>query len=150
MRNGAEDVEHKFTGRGAGVEAFLQRPEFQSLGTEPIDGLQQLLERAAQPVEADHADRVAFAGEVDHLGQAWSVEGTTGDDVLENADRPSLDQTTALLAEVLVGSRYSGIADQVGHGRTHYICVATAWTVFKPSGLWTKQQATAEAAESRP
>ena len=44
MRDGAEDVEHEFTGRGRGVEALLEADQVDAAGLEAVDGFEQLPE----------------------------------------------------------------------------------------------------------
>jgi hypothetical protein len=47
-------VEYQLAGRRGGVEPLPQRAELQLPGLEPVDRLQELLQRAAEPIEADH------------------------------------------------------------------------------------------------
>ena len=44
VRDGAEDVEHEFTGRGRGVEALLEADQVDAAGLEAVDGSEQLPE----------------------------------------------------------------------------------------------------------
>ena len=44
MRDGAEDVEHEFTGRRRGVEALLEADQVDAAGLEAVDGFEQLPE----------------------------------------------------------------------------------------------------------
>ena len=44
VRDGAEDVEHEFAGRGRGVEALLEAEQVDAAGLEVVDGFEQLPE----------------------------------------------------------------------------------------------------------
>ena len=44
MRDGAEDVEHKFAVCGRGVEALLKADQVDAAGLEAVDGFEQLPE----------------------------------------------------------------------------------------------------------
>ena len=41
MRDGAEDVEHEFAGRGRGVEALLEAEQVDAAGLEVVDGFER-------------------------------------------------------------------------------------------------------------
>ena len=44
VRDGAEDVEHEFAGRGRGIEALLEAEQVDAAGLEVVDGFEQLPE----------------------------------------------------------------------------------------------------------
>ena len=75
VRDGAEDVEHELASRGRGVEV--------------------LLERTAEAVEAGDTQAVARAGVIDEFGEAGAVEALSGHDVGEDTDGARLSETLA-------------------------------------------------------
>ena len=74
VRDGTEDVEHEFAGGRGGVEALLQADQVDAAGLEPVDGFEQLSERASQTVEPGDAQSVAGSGVLDELGSSSTVE----------------------------------------------------------------------------
>ena len=74
---------------------------------------QQLRQRAAQPVEAGHAQAVAGPRMVDQPGQLRPLRRCAGDDVGEDADRAGLLQPIVLPRCILVGGGDARVAEDI-------------------------------------
>jgi hypothetical protein len=59
--------------RGRVEEAFRERSQLHPPIVQEIDGLNQLQERAAQPVQSPHNDDVALASAVKHSEKFWPI-----------------------------------------------------------------------------
>ena len=64
MRDGAEHVKDQLTGGRGGVDLFLQAEQGDSTGLELFDDAEKLREGAAEAVEADNRQGVAFTRNV--------------------------------------------------------------------------------------
>ena len=98
---------------------------------EGFDNIEQLAKRTPQPVKANDGERVAGADVVEQVGEAWTIEGFSGNHVLKDAERAGGFEAVSLAGEVLVVGRDAGIAENVGHGRDTF----TGLAVPKPNGL---------------
>ena len=109
----AEDVEHQFAGGRRGVDPLLEAGEVDAAGLEFPDRPQQLRQRAPQPVEAGHAQAVAWPRMVNQPGQLRPIGGCAGDDVGEDADRSGPLQPVVLPRRVLVSGGDARVAEDV-------------------------------------
>ena len=113
MCNGAEDedVEDELASRARGVDLLLRTDQIDLTGAEPVDDLEQLLERAAEAIQTNDTQAVAGTGVIEQLVQAETVKRTTGDDILENTDGAGRFQSLMLSASVLLAGGDPGVAE---------------------------------------
>ena len=112
MRDGTEDVEHELAGGRRGVEAILEAHEMDATGLEVGNDLEEFLERAPEPGDAQ---AIPGSGLVDEFGESGAVGALSGGDVGEYAEDAGFEQAIALSAQALVGGRDAGVAEGVAH-----------------------------------
>jgi hypothetical protein len=100
---------------GAGVEILLEAAEGDALVAEFGDRVDEMLETAAETIEAPHNERVAFSQGISGPRPTGAVGGGAAGVVLKHALAAGLGEGIALELEVLIGGADASIADD--HGR---------------------------------
>ena len=107
-----EDVEDQLAAGGGGVDRLGQRAKPDALRFQPVDGRDQVLERATQAIEPPDHDRVART----HIGEggvdAGARGGGAGRDVGEDLATAGDGESVLLQIEGLVPGGDAGIANQ--------------------------------------
>lgn len=93
IRQRPEQPDHKAPGGSGGIDAVDDRPEADVAVCEDVDGLEEVRQRTAKPIESPHDDNVArlsVGEEIPHLGtlHGWP---RPGDDI--GKDVASLNAT---------------------------------------------------------
>src|SRR5690606_30653683 len=107
----SEDVERQAAAGRSGVNVLVDALEADAARVELIDSVDQVLEAAAQAVEAPHNQRVALPQRGGGLGPARPLAAGTADVVLEDALATSLLQGVSLQLEVLVERADARVTD---------------------------------------
>lgn len=80
-------------------------------GGEPIDGLDEMLQGTAEPVQLPHDQRVSVAGVINGFSQAPARIDSAAGDIAEDLFAPSLLESVLLQVRILVGRGNPCIAD---------------------------------------
>ncbi len=102
LRERTEDVEGEPPAAGGGVDVLGQRLESDLAGLELLDDLDQVLEAAAETVQAPDDERVARLQEREALIELRSLLERPGADVAEDASAASGGERVELQREVLL------------------------------------------------
>src|SRR3954453_6458958 len=102
MGDRPKDVEDQFTSSRTGVDLLLQADECDAALLEQVHARQQLGQRAPEPVEAHHRQRVATAGVGEEFGQAGPIHALARPHVGEHADGPRPLEPQRLPRDVLI------------------------------------------------
>ena len=112
-----EDVEHELVTRGGGVDRLLQAPEPDPAVGEAGDGVDQMPERSAQPVELLHDEGVAGPQLVQDLLEGGAVGAGAAGRLGEHPIAAGALQGVDLELGLLVGGGDAGVAEQMSHVR---------------------------------
>jgi hypothetical protein len=111
LRQGAEDVEDQFVRRGGRVDLLGQAFEPDSPLVELGDELDQILQRAPEPIQPPDDEDIAFAKIVEGLLQPWLVAARATHGVGDDAVALGGGQSVALQIEDLLEGGDAGVAD---------------------------------------
>ena len=112
LGQGTEDVKDELPAAGGRVDRLLEAAEADLPRLQDGDRLDQVLERAPQPVELPNDESVAGPEEGDHFGQSDAFVLDTAGDVGEELLAAGLLERVLLEIEVLVLGRDTRIADE--------------------------------------
>jgi hypothetical protein len=102
LRERAEHVEDEPAAAGRRVDALVQRTKPDVSIAELVHGVHEVDQRAAEPVQPRHHDRVALARIREGLGAAGSIGIRATDDVSEHLATARALEFVALRVELLV------------------------------------------------
>ncbi|PKQ11721.1 MAG: hypothetical protein CVT70_12310, partial [Alphaproteobacteria bacterium HGW-Alphaproteobacteria-1] len=74
--------EHEFSGGGCRIDPLLEADQIDLSGFEAVDGFQEFLERAPQPIKADNGEGIVGPGLIKQGRQTGPVERLAGDHAL--------------------------------------------------------------------
>jgi hypothetical protein len=110
-----EDVEHKLAARGGGVDRLPQAPEPNTTVSKRGDSVDQVTQRAAEPVELPHHQGIAgveLVQDAVQLGAGGQRAGGAAGLVGEHAVAAGVPGRVDLEVEVLLGGRDAGVAQR--------------------------------------
>jgi hypothetical protein len=114
---GGDHVEGQLAAGGGGVDRLLQAAEPDAAVGQARDGVDQVPQRPAKPVQLPHHQGVAGAELVQELLEDWAVgvgaAGGLGEDPVAAGALQGVDLEVGLL----VGGGDAGVAEQVTHAR---------------------------------
>ncbi len=118
LGQGGKEMEDELAGRRGRVEAFLQRDKVDAARLQPRHLLHQVLEIAAQPVQAPHDEGIGGPGIGQGLLQVGALggRGGPGADVRIALFTPRGLQGVVLQGGILVRGGNAGVPDVHGPG----------------------------------
>jgi hypothetical protein len=118
LGQGGEDVEDELAAGSGGVDRLLEAAEPDAAVGQAGDGVDQMTQGAAEPIQLPHDQGVAGAELVQQLLEGGAVgagaAGGLGEHPIAAGRREGVD----LELWLLVGGGDAGIAEQMSHGRT--------------------------------
>jgi hypothetical protein len=114
LGQGGEDVEDELAAGGSGVDRLLQAPEPDPALSQAGDGVDQVPQRPAQPVQLPHHEGVAGPELVQEGAIGADAAGGLGEHPIAAGALEGVDLELGLL----VGGGDAGVAKQVSHRPT--------------------------------
>jgi len=110
-----EHVEDQLAARGSGVDRLLQATEPDPVLGQPGDGVDQVAQRAAQPVQLPDDQGVAGAELVQDLLEDWAVGAGAAGGLGEHPVAAGRGKGVDLQVRLLVGGGDASVAEQMAH-----------------------------------
>jgi hypothetical protein len=118
LGQGGEHVEHQLAAGGGGVDRLLQAPEPNPSLGQAGDGVDQVAQRPAQPVQLPHHQGVAGAQLVQDVVEGGPVGPGAAGGFGEHPVAAGALEGVDLEVRLLVGGGDAGITEQVSHATT--------------------------------
>src|SRR3546814_11128813 len=127
MGDGPEHMEDQFASGRRRVDLLLKAQQRHALGAQLLDRSEKLGERASEPIEAHHGQRVALAGVGEKFDEAGTIHALAGHDVGEHLNGTGFLETYGLPRHILIAGAYTGIAQNIAHAGVSQTVVL--WTL---------------------
>lgn len=111
LGDGAEDLEEHSAEGGGGVDALVEHDQVDAFGLQLLGKLDEVFQRAAEPVELGDDELVALSGDEEGLVEFGATGKLAGRLVGEGPFAPCGFQGILLCFGVLIPLRYAGDAD---------------------------------------
>ena len=113
----AEDVENQLAARCRAIDVLLQAAEANFAALELGDSVDQMPQRATQPVQFPDHERVTWSQLVENLSQGWTLTERTTGGVDEDAIAADRFEGVVLQVGILVSSGHTGLPEEMRHRR---------------------------------
>jgi hypothetical protein len=113
----AEDVEDQLASRRRGIDVLLQAAEANVAALDLGDGVDQMPQRASQPIQFPDHECVTWPQLVENVRQRWALIERTTSGIGEDAKAAGSLEGVMLQVRVLVGSGHTRVPEQVRHRR---------------------------------
>ena len=112
LRHRAQHLQHENAAGAGGVDGIAERAEMRPARAQRLDDLQQVRQRAGQPVDPRDQQGVALPRGGEGMRELRAGARCPTGMLLEDAAASGRFQPVALRAEVLISGRHTRVADQ--------------------------------------